>query len=256
MLHTDQQPAYVLHARAYRETSLLLEVFSRDHGRVGLIARGVRGARGQSRRALLQPMQPLLLSWRGHGELMTLSAVEAAGASLALHGDALLSAFYLNELLLRLLPRGEPHTELFWRYAAGLGYMASPAAQIGWELRRFERDLLTMVGYGIDLGVQAQAGERLDPQARYRFDPETGPHRFATPQAGVHTAGGISGAALIALRDDQMPDAAGQRELRRLMRGVLLHHLGGRPLHAWQVLGDINDGLQLRDAATPGEDQA
>lgn len=256
MLHTDQQPAYVLHARAYRESSLLLEVFSRDHGRVGLIARGVRGARGQSRRALLQPLQPLLLSWRGRGELMTLSAVEAAGASLVLHGDALLSAFYLNELLLRLLPRGESHTELFWRYAACLGDMASPAAQIGWELRRFERDLLTMIGYGIDLDVQAQEGEYLEPQARYRFDPETGAHRLATSQPRKHNAGSISGTALIALRDDQMPDAASQRELRLLMRGVLLHHLGGRPLHAWQVLGDINDGLQLRDPAPPGDDQA
>jgi len=255
MLRTDQQPAHVLHARAYRETSLLLEVFSRDHGRMGVIARGVRGPRGQSRRALLQPLQPLLLSWRGRGELMTLAAVEAAGAALALQGDALLSAFYLNELVLRLLPRAEPHTDLFWRYAACLGQMASPGVQIGWELRRFERDLLTMVGYGLELGVEAQERERLDPQARYRFDPETGPQRIATPQTNTFTATGISGAALIALREDRMPDAAGQRELRRLMRGVLLHHLGGRPLHAWQVLGDINDGLQLRDASA-AEDQA
>ena len=234
MLRIDAQPAYVLHARAYRETSLLLEVFTRDHGRVGLIARGVRGARGQPLRAALQPLQPLLLCWSGQGELMRLGGAEPAGAALGLQGDALLSAFYLNELLLRLLPRSEGQAELFWRYAQCLGALAAGQAP-GWELRRFERDLLAALGYALDLSCDAETGIALEPEARYRVDPESGPWRM--PSQAL--AGTISGAALIALAADDMPDAEALRELRRLMRGVLLHHLGGRELRSWQVLGDL-----------------
>lgn len=232
----DLQPAYILHARAYRETSLLLDAFTRDHGRVGLIARGVRGARGQATRAVLQPLQPLLLAWRGQGELWTLSASEPAGAALALRGDALLSGFYLNELLMRLLPRHDPQVALFWRYAACVNALAA-GEPAGWQLRRFERDLLDAVGYGLELSSDAQDGEPLRAEQRYRFDPESGPSRVHGEHAN---SGSISGAALIALRDDVAPGAVELRELRRLMRGVLLHHLGGRELRSWQVLADLS----------------
>lgn len=231
----DLQPAFILHARAYRETSLLLDAFTRDHGRVGLIARGVRGARGQATRAALQPLQPLLLSWRGQGELWTLTSTEAAGAALALRGDALLSGFYLNELLLRLLPRHDPHAALFWRYAECVNALAA-GEPAGWELRRFERDLLDALGYGLELSVDAEDGTPLQAEGRYRFDPESGPGRVWGERA---SSGSISGAALIALRDDVAPGATELRELRRLMRGVLLHHLGGRELRSWQVLADL-----------------
>ncbi len=253
MLQTHHQPGYILHARAYRETSLLLEIFSRDHGRLGLVARGVRGARGQAQRAVLQPLQPLLLSWRGKGELLTMSAAEPAGAALSLQGDALLSAFYINELLIRLLPRGEPQDELFWRYAACLGQLATAAASTGWTLRRFERDMLTAIGYGLELNVDASDGQIIDPSARYLYEPDAGPSRINVPSAMVRDAplGGISGAALIALRDDVMPDAKGLSELRRWMRGVLLYHLGGRELRSWQVLGAINEGLRATPSVSP-----
>ncbi|MCX7564370.1 DNA repair protein RecO [Xanthomonadaceae bacterium XH05] len=231
----DLQPAYVLHARAYRETSLLLDVFTRDHGRVGLIARGVRGPRGQATRAALQPFQPQMLSWRGQGELFQLTTTDTAGIALGLRGDALLSGFYLNEVLLRLLPRHDPHAVLFWRYAECLNALAAGAPP-AWELRRFERDLLDALGYALALSGDSGEGEPLDVSARYHFDPESGPRRIDGERA---VPGSISGAALIALRDDAMPDAATLRELRRLMRGVLLHHLGGRELRSWQVLGDL-----------------
>ncbi len=207
-------------------------MFSRDHGRIGLIARGVRGVRGQGARALLQPLQPLLLSWRGRGELPVMAAAEAAGAAIALHGESLLSAFYLNELLLRLLPRGEAQTALFWRYVLCLAALAEPAAHIGWELRRFERDLLDALGYGLQLHSEADNGAVLEPAARYLLDPESGPRRVVGER-------GISGTALIALRDDARPDPDALRELRHCMRGVLRHHLGGRDLHSWQVLGAL-----------------
>lgn len=246
MTQTHHQPGYVLHARAYRETSLLLEVLSRDHGRLGLVARGARRARGQAQRAMLQPLQPLLLSWRGKGELLTMSAVEPAGAAVSLQGDALLSAFYVNELLMRLLPRGEAQEELFWRYATCLGQLAVAAAPISWTLRRFERDMLTAIGYSLELGVDSTEGRGIDPAARYLYQPETGPSRINIPTTVMHDKPmtGISGAALIALREDVMPDAKGLHELRRWMRGVLLHHLGGRELRSWQVLGAINEGLR------------
>lgn len=231
----ELQPAYILHARAYRETSLLLDAFTRDHGRIGLIARGVRGARGQALRAALQPLQPLLLSWSGRGELWRLVSAEAADVALGLRGDALLSGFYLNELLLRLLPRHDPHQALFWRYAQCLNALAAGDAP-AWELRRFERDLLDALGYGLELSADVGDGEVLMAEVRYRFDPESGPRRMPGGQA---QAGTVSGAALIALRDDLLPDGEKLRELRRLMRGVLLHHLGGRELRSWQVLGDL-----------------
>ena len=251
-------PAYILHARLYRETSLLLEAFTRDHGRVGLVARGVRGGRGQALRAMLQPLQPLFLSWRGKGELMQLTDAEPAGSALALHGNALLSAFYINELLLRFLTRGDTHTALFWRYAECLGLLSTADLPLAWELRRFERDLLGHVGYALELSADAGSGVPLDPVARYHYDPESGPQRVTDSQgtAPMPVLGSISGTALIALANDVMPDAAELRELRRLMRGVLLHHLDGRELRSWRVLTDISAsvGYERIRAPDPGNE--
>lgn len=233
MRQIEAQPGYVLHARPYRETSLLLELFSRDHGRVGVIARGVRGARAQPLRASLQPLQPLLFCASGRGELLRLHTAEAAGPALRLQGDGLLSAFYLNELLTRLLPRDDPQPSLFWRYAEALAELESGAAP-AWTLRRFERDLLAGIGYALELTQEADGARALEPMASYHVDPEAGPQRTA-PGA----RGSISGAALLALGEDRQPDAAALTQLRHLMRGILLHHLGGRELRSWHVLAEL-----------------
>jgi DNA repair protein RecO (recombination protein O) len=230
----DPHPAYVLHGQPYRETSLLLDIFSRDHGRVGLVARGVRGARAQPLRVLLQPLQPLLLSWGGRGELVQLRGVEAAGAALLPQGDALLAAFYVNELLMRLLPRGEAQVALFWRYAQCLGALAG-GDDFAWELRRFERDLLAELGYGLTLECEADGTTPIDAERWYRYDAESG----AQPLPGPRATAAVSGATLLALLGDQRPEVAGLRELRGLMRRVLLHHLGGRELRSWQLLADL-----------------
>lgn len=236
MLRLDAQPAYVLHASPYRETSLLLETFTRDHGRIGLIARGVRGPKGQPLRAMLQPLQPLLLSAAGQGELLRLSRSEAAGAAIVLQGDATLSAFYLNELLLRLLPRADAQTALFWRYAECVGALAG--AQPGWELRRFERDLLAAIGYGMALEFEADGERVVEPGQRYRYDPDLGPSLARSSESGA-ASGSISGSALLALAQDVCPPAAELAELRRLMRGVLRFHLGGRELRSWRIVSDL-----------------
>ena len=231
-MRVESQPAFVLHALPYRETSLLIEAFTRDHGRVGMVARGVRGAKGQPLRAMLQPLQPLHLSWSGRGDLVRVDAVEAAGAAFELSGDALLSTFYVNELLLRLLPRGEALPTLFWRYTACLAALQD--GPIGWELRRFERDLLIEIGYALQLEVECDGEIAVSAERRYRFDPEQGPQAVPSTMAGT-----FSGATLLALAADTTPDATQLRELRRLMRQVLRHHLGGRDLRSWQLLSDL-----------------
>lgn len=230
-VHVTQQPAFVLHARAWRETSLLLEVFSREHGRVGLLARGVRGARARLPRSLLEPLQALRMDWGGRGELQTLAAVDADGPVAVLQGDALLSALYVNELLVRLTARNDPHAWLFDRYAALLEELARTPA-LGWTLRCFERDLLAAIGYAPQLEVESGSGEPLDPAREYEYLPEQGASVAGTGAGGLR----VRGSALLALAAGTAPDAADQAALRRLMRALIGVHLGGRGLQAWRVL--------------------
>jgi DNA repair protein RecO (recombination protein O) len=226
---SEPQPAYVLHARPYRETSLLLELLTLNDGRAGAIARGVRGARGQPLRAALQPLQPLSLSLRGRGELPLLAGAEVQGQAVPLTGDALLAAFYVNELLVRLLPRGDPAPSLFWRYAALLGELGSDVP-LGWTLRRFERDLLDSLGYALELTLEADGHTPVTAEACYRYESGHGPRRTAP------TPGALPGAALLALADDAIPPAELLPPLRRLLRQCLAEHLGGRELRSWNLL--------------------
>lgn len=237
MLRVALQPGYVLHARPYRETSLLLEVLSLEHGRVGLVARGARGSRGQGQRALLQPARALSLSWQARGELGLLVTAEpaSAGPPPRLPGEALATLLYANELLVRLLPRDDPHPELFGRYEAlvdGLGRGAVDA----WALRCFERDLLEVLGWGLALHEDVD-GRPLDPAMHYRYEPEAG----AVPILGVRERDGegISGAALLALGGESRPDAVRLGEIRRLLRAQLLLRLGGREPVAWRMAREL-----------------
>lgn len=230
-MRITNQPAYVLHARAWRETSLLLEAFTRDFGRVGLVARGVRGARARLQRSALEPMQALRLDWSGRGELQTLSAAEPEGVALALRGDALLSVLYVNELLVRLIARGDPHPQLFDRYAVLLGGLAG-ADSLAWQLRCFERDLLGAIGYAMRLDTMADTGEAIEPESAYDYLPERG-----AVAAGQHPDGvRVRGSALLALAAGDCPDAGDLAALRRLMRMLIGAHVGERGLQSWRVL--------------------
>lgn len=226
-----QQPAFVLHARAWRETSLLLEVFSRDYGRVGLVARSVRGARARLPRSLLEPLHALRVDWGGRGELQTLAAVEPDGPAAALRGDALLSALYVNELLVRLTARNDPHPGLFERYAALLDELAR-TPMLAWSLRCFERDLLAAIGYAPQLEVESDTGAPIEPAQEYEYLPEQGPVAVETRTLGVR----VRGSALLALASGVPPEAADLAALRRLMRALIGVHLGDRGLQAWRVL--------------------
>src|SRR5688500_5274253 len=161
-MRVEEQPSFILHERPYRETSLLVEAFTRDHGRVGLVARGVRAQKPRIARANLAPLQPVVLSWTGRGELATLVAAEPAGHSLRANGEGLLGALYLNELLVRLLPRGDAQPELFARYAACLEDLAGTGSP-AWGLRRFERDALAELGYALELGHEADGAGPIEP---------------------------------------------------------------------------------------------
>jgi len=232
-VRVEQQPAFVLHARPWRETSLILEALTRDHGRVGLIARGVRRERARLPRALLQPLTPVRLDWSGRGELATLTAADAAGPMLPLAGTPLLCALYLNELVMRLVPRHDPHPELFGDYVIAIERLAGnedPA----WTLRRFERDLMGHLGYGMLLDADADSGEPVVPANVYAYRLDAGPVPWRGPADGLK----LSGAALLALAEDRLPAQADLVALRRLMRALISHRLEGQTLRAWNMLGD------------------
>jgi DNA repair protein RecO (recombination protein O) len=229
-MRIEQQPAYVLHARPYRETSLLLECLTREHGRVGVIARGVRGEKARLKRAQLEPFQAIAMDLLLRGELATLTAVEPIGVPLRMLGDAALASLYLNELVVRLTERQDPFPLLFDAYAATLTRLAG-GEPLAWTLRRFERDLLEAIGYGLQLQYDAGNGEPLDAHGHYRYTADEGAVRSVAGHARA-----IRGSDLLDLQHDRMPDNAGLRSLRDLMREIIRFHLGGGELRAWRVL--------------------
>ena len=229
------EPAFVLHTRAYRNTSLLLETLTRSQGRLGLVARGVRRARSQAA-ALLQPFRPVALDWRLRGELGSLRQVEPAGQPFVLRGRPLISGFYLNELLLRLLARHDPHTGLFEGYLTALERLAMPEFDEAVALRTFERDLLQMLGYGLPL-THELGGALLKPEQWYRYDPERGAEPVQSPSgAGLM----VSGATLIGLAQPTI-SAEIARASRGLMRAALQPHLGSKPLKSRELYARFPD---------------
>jgi DNA repair protein RecO (recombination protein O) len=224
-----QQPAYVLHARAYRETSLLLETLTRDHGRTAMVARGAKAPKSRWRN-LLQPFRPLLISWSARGELGTLTGADQVAAPPELHGEALYCGLYLNELLIRLLHRGDPHPELFERYRQVLADLASghPLQPV---LRIFEKHLLEAVGYGLLLEREHATGEPLRADAMYDYRPDRGPVRVSDRSGRA-----IPGSVLLALKSEQLESEL-LPDLRRLMRRVIGYHLGDKPLASQALFG-------------------
>lgn len=228
MTGSGLKPAYVLHRRRYGDSSLLLELFSEAQGRVVAIAKGALSGRG-GRAALLQPFLPLLADWRGRGEVQTLAGVEAAGPALPLKGRALYCGLYVNELLVRLTQRQDPHTLLFARYAQTLSGLAA-GEDADTVLRRFELTLLQSLGLVAELVIEADGHTPVEPAVRYRLDPDTGPLR-----AAAHDGQAVSGETLLCLaRDEALPEER-RREARSLLRAILSHHLGDRPLKSREL---------------------
>lgn len=228
-----QEPAFVLHARPWRETSLLVEVLSAHHGRQGVVARGLSSPRAQALRAALQPWQWIGLGWLPRGELGQLRAADPLDTAPRLAGAAVLSGFYVNELVLRLVPRQDPLPGLYRAYAE-VRQQLGEGIRLGWALRRFERDLLAQIGLGLELGYDVD-GAPLQPQARYLLDPESG----LRPVAAAGRLPTATGQGLIALAADRCPEPADLASLRLPLRGLLAHHLGGRGLQSWQMAASL-----------------
>ena len=231
------EAAFVLHARPWRETSLLVEVLSEQHGRMGLVARGVTGPKKHVLRAALQPLQSIRLDADPRGELARLVSAEAVDTAPRLAGDAMLAAFYLNELVLRLAPRHDPVPELFDAYARVRERLRGEDS-LAWTLRRFERDLLEALGFGFGLDADAD-GHAIDPAARYQLDPEQGPRRLFLDRGHSERTAAATGRGLLSLAQDAMPTAEDLASLRLPLRSVLAHHLGPRGLKSWEMAGDL-----------------
>jgi len=238
----DAQPAFVLHTYAYRETSLIVEAFTTDFGRVAMVARGAKRPRSENR-GLLQAFQPVTLSWAGAGELKTLLKAEWGGGLPLPRGAALLCGFYLNELLLKLLAREDPHPALFRDYHAALAALcaAEGGADQGAVLRRFELRLLAELGYALPLTHDADTGEAIDPAARYHYHFGFGPR--ALDARIVREPGAryprVLGATLLGLAANSLPDAQAAAEAKRLMRDVLDHYLEERRIFSRRVVQDL-----------------
>lgn len=231
----EAQPAYVLHTYPFRETSLVVEVFTRNFGRVGLVARGARRPRS-ALRGLMMAFQPLLLSWGGKTELRTLHKAEWQGGVAQLKGLGLICGFYLNELLLKFLAREDPHENLFVVYHEAMLSLALESQPEG-TLRRFEKHLLKELGYAISLDREADTGRRIDPKKRYTYVVERGP----VPLNGRSDAQiEIEGRALLDLACDNFADPATLSQSKLLMRFLLNHYLGSQELHTRQLLRELN----------------
>jgi DNA repair protein RecO (recombination protein O) len=226
------QPAFVLHARAWRETSFIVEILTRDHGRVAVVARGVTGPKKHSLRAALQPMQYIRIDYQQQGEMARMLQAEALDAAPRLLSEYLLAGFYINELLVKVLPRQDNASEIFELYAT-VRQRLGGHEPLAWTLRRFERDLLEAIGVGFAFDT-THDGQACDPAARYHLDAERGPVR--DPHHGKDS---ISGAALLALANDQMPAANLLQECRIALKYLISQQLGNIELKSWALLSDL-----------------
>ena len=223
-MRVELNPCYILHNRNYRETSLLLDVFSRRHGRISLVAKGARKQKND-RRALLQPGRKINIAWTMRRELGTLTRAEPCDGSNPQGGGGLLTIFYINELLVRLLHRHEPHAELFDSYAETLEKLTDTATEQV-TLRIFEKRLLEALGYGLALASDTE-GNAVRPDEDYNYLPERGPEPGASPGPGGLA---ISGRTLLALAEENLGDELVLAEAKQLMRKALGNLLGDKPL--------------------------
>ena len=231
----DQEPAFLLHAHPWRETSLVLDVFSRAHGRLPLVAKGARRPHSQLRGVLMN-FQPLLVSWSGRGEVRTLTGAEWVGGQPLLTGAAMMCGYYANELITRLLPRDDAHPALFEAYATLLHALSSHASQ-DVSLRRFELSLLRELGYAPTFDHD-ENGEPLRPDARYLFIIERGPVLADAAHGDIPS---LSGRALLDLAGDDLSNPDTLFQAKNLMRRLIAHLLGNQPLESRRIFMELQE---------------
>ena len=233
----DGEEAFVLHMHPFRETSLIVEVFSRHHGRLALVARGARRPRS-ALRGLLMAFQPLELGWAGRGEVMTLMRAEWQGGQPLLGGQALLCGYYLNELLLHLLPREDAHERLFDVYAQTLRDFADGVRED--TLRLFEKSLLQELGYGLQLERDV-SGAPIEAGQGYRYDVESGPTRIDATAPDLDSPWIVRGATLLALARHDLTEPSALAESKALMRALIHHYLAGRELTTRRLFRELSE---------------
>ncbi|MGI4815901.1 MAG: DNA repair protein RecO [Janthinobacterium lividum] len=231
------EPGFVLHSYPYRETSLIVDVFTRGHGRMPLVAKGAKRPHS-ALRGVLQHFQPLALSWSGKGEVRTLTRAEWVGGMAPVAGDALLCGFYVNELVLRFCAREDAHERLFDHYVATLSRLADGEAPIG-VLRAFERVLLRESGHAMALDRLGLSGGPVRPETRYLFDPQQGA-RPAQADDPAHWPA-IDGQTLLDMERDDYRRPRTVTQSRALMRFLLDYYLDGAPLLTRQILIDLQN---------------
>jgi DNA repair protein RecO (recombination protein O) len=221
-------PGYVLHQYAYRDTSRIVEVFTRDHGRLTLFARGANGAKS-TLRGVLRPFQRLLLSWVGKTEACQLATAEIDGAMTQMANERLMSGFYLNELLLRLTERCDAHPQIFDAYGSCVAALSSGESEEA-SLRRFEKRLLDNLGYGLELSRTIE-GAPIAADAYYRFAAQHGPQLCVAEAPGA-----VYGRSLADLDAESFSDARSLRDAKRVLRTALEACLEGRTLKSREVM--------------------
>ncbi|UCV13122.1 DNA repair protein RecO [Dechloromonas denitrificans] len=234
----DGQPAYVLHTYPFRETSLIVEVFSRDFGRMSLLARGARRPRAAIR-GLLMAFQPIEVAWAGKGEVLTLMKAEWQGGLPLLAGEALFCGYYLNELLMHLLPREDAHEHLFERYGDMLARLAAdPTGKVREaNLRSFEKALLQELGYGLTLNHDSE-GQAIVPDAFYSYRMEQGPVRMAHDEAAAQI---VCGQTLLDLDAEDFSNPRSRSEAKMLMRSLMAYYLAGVELETRKIFKELQE---------------
>jgi len=219
------QPAFILHGRDFRDSSRLLDVFSLEYGRVTLVAKGARAPRSKLQ-GILEPFSPLIISWSGKGDVQTLTGAETVKNSIKLSGKQILSAYYINELLQRLMIQYDPHPELFRMYQQTLENFQDGNEEV--VLRGFEKKLLSEIGYALNLEFEVEKGKSVSKDKKYYYDVENGP--VSVDESDDTDAFIVSGQTLIDMSNEKFTQAENKREAKQLMRIILSHHLGGKPL--------------------------
>jgi len=231
----QNEPAWLLHHRPFRDSSQILDILSLDQGRLAVVAKGSRGAKSKLR-GILRPFLPLQLSWFIRSDLGTLTGAEMNGAPLSLSGDALLSGYYVNELILKLLHRHDPQPEIFAAYSRTIERLAG-SQDVAPYLRQVEIELLRILGYALNLDHDTETTEPLRPQQQYEYRVEQG----LVPVSDREGPMVFRGAEIDAIRNQQFADPAVLKNAGSLLRNVIAYHLDGKELKSRKVLKDMRN---------------
>jgi DNA repair protein RecO (recombination protein O) len=245
----EQEPAWLLHHRPFRDTSRILDLLTREHGRLSVVARGSRSAKSRLK-GILRPFMPLSVSWVARSDLGTLTGAEIGGPPVSLAGDALLSGYYLNELLINLMHRHDPQPDIFDAYAATIRALAG-SDDVAPRLRLFEIELLRLLGYALEFDRDRTSHAVLEPGQHYEYRAAEGPVAVDRPTGGMV----FTGEELAAIARRRFDQTFALDAANRLLRGVIAYHLDGRELKSRKVLRDIRRSGRSRPRIGTGADR-